>query len=283
MNLKIISHDDPQLASIKKEIADYVERAEMLGMPYWVFVVDSSPVGIIEVGKEPVQLLAPIGTPLSMIRIIDFGQPKELLQELVSKALAISKEKGVDYALTTFSAEFKELIDQFVNIGFQELANEFRMICPLNKSFKTSSTLRFERVERDKVNKFIEFTIKCMSGSPDVVLNMTLKNLRGIPEKLLDMWCNLEQLYFVYRDRKIIGILDLNSKDGVLSNIGVSPSQRGKGYGKQILLFALKTLKEGGAEQAVLKVHIDNKTAMRLYKSLGFNVAKQTITLIWRK
>jgi len=38
-----------------------------MNMPYWVFAEDTRPIGIIALGKEPVQLLAPIGTPLAMM------------------------------------------------------------------------------------------------------------------------------------------------------------------------------------------------------------------------
>ena len=68
-----------------------------------------------------------------------------------------------------------------------------------------------------------------------------------------------------------------------VSNIGVAPRHRGKGIGRQIMLFALRTMKEEGLEEAGLRVHVDNKPAIHLYKTLGFGVKERNSALIWRK
>ena len=67
-----------------------------------------------------------------------------------------------------------------------------------------------------------------------------------------------------------------------VSNIGVAPRHRGKGIGRQIMLFALWMLKEEGLEKVGLRVHVDNKPAIHLYETLGFGVKEQNSVLIWR-
>ena len=265
-----------------EEITKYVDLAKMLGLPYWVFINNSTPVGIVTVGKEPVQLFAPIGTPLSIISTIDFEQPKAVLSEYAFKALSISKEKGVTYAYATFPARYEELGKQFEKLGFEELANSHKMVCSIDKHVEHSSTLQFDRVLREEVSQFIDRATECMSDSPDVVLNIVLKNLRDVPNELLDMWHNLEELYIVRSDRDTVGILDINLKEGMINNIGVTPKHRGKGYGRQIMLFALQKLKEGGCDKARLRVHINNRRAIHLYKTLGFTTVDQYRMLIWR-
>ena len=119
-----------------------------------------------------------------------------------------------------------------------------------------------------------------------MVLTMILENLkkmRGVSEDLLDLWYGLETLYQVYANGELIGILDLNVKEGVVGNIGVAPKHRGKGYGRQIMLFGLRKLEEERRERASLRVHVDNERAIRLYKSLGFSVDNRIKHLIWRK
>jgi len=271
------------LEPFKEAISDYTEGFRMMGMPYWVFVEGSDPVGVVAVGKEPFQLLAPVGTPLSVIRVLDYEQQEETLREFTSKAMAISKENEVDYVSTSVPSKYDEVIGQFQELGFRVLSDSYRMICPLDGPLEPSGVLRFERVPRDQVRRFVELTKEFMSGSPDLVMNMILKNLLDIPEQFLDLWYNLEQLYFAHHEGEPVGILDLNPGEGMINNVGVAPPHRGKGYGRQIMLFGMKTLKQGGLERARLRVHVDNERAIHLYETLGFKVTDRRSTLIWQK
>ena len=281
--MRIFSHDDPELQPFKELISGYTAREDSQGIPYWVFIDDFEPIGIVSVGKEPVQLLEPLGTPFSMIQVVDPERNEGVMREFISQALRISMDNEVDYVSTNLPAKYRKLAGQFREFGFRELANTYRMVCKLDGSFEPSNTLRFDRVERSEFSRFVDLTMEFMSGSPDNVLNMILKNLRGLPENFLDFVYNLDHFYFVYREDRIIGVLDLDLKRGTISNIGVDPLQRGKGYGRQIMLFGLNELKEAGCDEAGLRVHVDNKPAVNLYKSLGFKVVNQHRHLIWLK
>jgi GNAT superfamily N-acetyltransferase len=283
LSTRILPHDDQGLEPFKEAISDYTEGFRLMGMPYWVFVEGSDPVGVVAVGKEPYQLLAPVGTPLSVIRVLDYEQQVEALRGFATKALAISKENEVDYVSTSVPSKYHEVIGQFQELGFKVLSDSYRMVCPLDGPLEPSSVLRFERVQRKQVRRFIELTKGFMSGSPDIVLNMILENLSNIPEQFLDIWYNLEQLYFAHHEGAVVGILDLNPGEGMINNIGVAPPHRSKGHGRQIMLFGMKTLKQGGLESARLRVHVDNERAIHLYETLGFKVTDRRSTLIWEK
>lgn len=73
-----------------------------------MFIKDYNPVGIVSVGKEPIQLLEPLGTPLSIIRVVDLESAEGILREFVSQALSISKEHDVEYAFTSLPAEYAD-------------------------------------------------------------------------------------------------------------------------------------------------------------------------------
>ncbi len=282
MSTRILTQDDPELEPCKEAVSKYTDVYEMLGMPYWVFVEDF-PFGLVAVGKEPVQLFAPQGTPFSMIRILDYEQPTETLKKFSQKALAISEENAVEYASISIPSKHEVAIDLFRELGFHVLADTYWMVRQLDGAFEPSGTLRFERVPRDEVPRFVEITKEFMSGSPDLVMNMILENLSDIPEQFLDIWYNLEQLYFAHHEGEPVGILDLNPGEGMINNIGVAPPHRGKGYGRQILLFGMKALKQGGLERARLRVHVDNERALNLYKTQGFKETDRRSTLIWEK
>ena len=73
---------------------------------------------------------------------------------------------------------------------------------------------------------------------------------------------------------KIIGKVHLevnNSKDiGGIFGLGVTPDYRGKGYGREILIGAIKKLKEKNKKEIMLQVAAKNNKALNLYKSCGF-------------
>ena len=81
----------------------------------------------------------------------------------------------------------------------------------------------------------------------------------------------------------LVGVLDLNPQGLNISNIGISPKHRGKGYGKRLMHYALTTLKERGDEQAKLRVHAENKRAIALYESVGMTRGRSFKALIWRE
>ncbi|MCO5064856.1 MAG: GNAT family N-acetyltransferase [Rhizobiaceae bacterium] len=55
-----------------------------------------------------------------------------------------------------------------------------------------------------------------------------------------------------------------------LFEIATGPRERGKGYGRRVVLSALRWARLRGAEQAWLQVEADNTPALRLYETIGF-------------
>lgn len=56
----------------------------------------------------------------------------------------------------------------------------------------------------------------------------------------------------------------------------VSPGQRGKGVGHDLLAFAIELAAGKGAESVMLKVHEGNPAARALYESFGFTFNEHT-------
>ena len=283
MKLQKIAHDDPEIEKFQERVANVAGIAKQLGFAYWLFVKDDTPVGFVMVGREPLQLFAPIGTPLAAFRILDFKQAPELLTEFIITAVAIAHEKDVDYASISIPDDETQLIDQWKKAGFEELEHRFTMIRALDTPIEPATELRFEQVPREELMKFLKTMKKAMNGSPDVLLNLALDSLLDISDQFLDIWYPQELMYFAYKDSDLVGVIDLTPKQGVLNNLGVDPQHRGKGYGRQIVLFGLHKLKELELEKASLGVAANNTVALELYKSLGFKIDEQKRILIWRK
>jgi mycothiol synthase len=79
-------------------------------------------------------------------------------------------------------------------------------------------------------------------------------------------------IYFAEKDNQIIGKVHLQMINGLggIYGLGILPENRGKGFGRAILLKAIEKLKDAKATEIMLQVAAENETALRLYKSSGF-------------
>lgn len=80
------------------------------------------------------------------------------------------------------------------------------------------------------------------------------------------------QSFLAEKDHEGIGQvhLQMTPKFGGIFGLIVQPENRGKGFGRAILMMAIEKLKEAGAGEIMLQVDAENTTAMNLYKSCGF-------------
>jgi|LGVF01.1.fsa_nt_gb ribosomal protein S18 acetylase RimI-like enzyme len=71
---------------------------------------------------------------------------------------------------------------------------------------------------------------------------------------------------------KIVGKVNIQVSDSIggIYGLGVIPSHRRKGYGRQILIEAIKKLEEKACKEIMLQVSAQNKHALNLYLSCGF-------------
>jgi ribosomal protein S18 acetylase RimI-like enzyme len=66
--------------------------------------------------------------------------------------------------------------------------------------------------------------------------------------------------------------VDRPTNDGFILELYVEESQRGKGYGKQIMLLIEEKARELGLKAIGLHVFGSNKIAQNLYKAVGYEV-----------
>lgn len=281
--MRIFARDDPELRQFSERISRHTRQSEVMGMDYWVFVEGSDPVGVVSVGKEPIQLIEPPGTPVAILSLVDPKKPSRTIREFTEEAMAKMRENSVDYALAIINHRHSEPIKLFKEFGFHELDDAFRMTCSLKGNFEPSDILQYIRLERGDMRRFIELSVEFLRGSADVMLGIALGNFLKVSDEFLDFYYATEEFYFADANGDTVGIINLNPKEGLISNIGVDPEKRGRGYGTQIMLFGLKALKGRGCEKARLRVHVDNTPAVRLYEKLGFEKTDRYSTLIWRE
>ncbi|MBX4264790.1 GNAT family N-acetyltransferase [Clostridium estertheticum] len=78
--------------------------------------------------------------------------------------------------------------------------------------------------------------------------------------------------YMALLKEEIIGKVHISviNKEGFIYGFGVLPVFRGNGYGREVLLATLDILKEKGTDNIFLEVESQNKNAIGLYESCGF-------------
>lgn len=83
--------------------------------------------------------------------------------------------------------------------------------------------------------------------------------------------------YMAEINNKVIGKVNLEICNGVggIYGLGVLPEYRGRGYGREILTIAIEKLKKQETADIMLQVVTENKTALNLYKSCGFEETSQ--------
>jgi ribosomal protein S18 acetylase RimI-like enzyme len=67
---------------------------------------------------------------------------------------------------------------------------------------------------------------------------------------------------------------------GGIQNLGVTPTERGKGLGMALLLKALHGFRQTGLQRATLEVTAQNEVAIRLYRQLGFRYRKTIYKMV---
>jgi ribosomal protein S18 acetylase RimI-like enzyme len=280
--MKSYSHDNPDAIPIIERISAYTREAVARNMPYWIFVDNNAEIGILIVGKEPVRLLAKFGTPMALLYLIDMKAKESILKEFIKDALSLAIKKKCEYVSTTIPSSQEDVKSSFLTAGFQVFDNAHRMVHHLDSEFEISDELIFKPVERKELREYVRLATDFLKGSPDVMLVTALNHMLEVSDEFLDAHHSQMNSFIVEKQEEPIGILDVSTTSGLIGTVGVHPNHRGKGYGRAIISFGLMKLKESKCKQAYLRVDVNNKAAINLYKSLGFNVIGDYLSLIWR-
>lgn len=85
-----------------------------------------------------------------------------------------------------------------------------------------------------------------------------------------------EVTYLYFQDSNAIGslMLSLQGDMGRVISVGVHPDWRGKGVARELMNVADKWFLDSGAAVVDLEVGVNNKDALNLYRSLGYEVVR---------
>lgn len=140
--------------------------------------------------------------------------------------------------------------------------SEYRMSYNGSKALPEYLDLQFFEVNNQNKEIFAEITqdafpdLEESSNFIDTVISS--KNRKG---------------YVAYKEGTPVGVFDFNYEEGdiFLYGVGIATPYRGKGFGKQLVGFALiEGLKK--SDKVVLDVDSENPIAFSLYKKCGFQI-----------
>jgi ribosomal protein S18 acetylase RimI-like enzyme len=205
---------------------------------------------------------------------------EEYLYERYSLLLDSIKTKS----MLIYNCE-KNYINSMVlsKLGFIKREGTYEMHAKITipRILYNSNDIIFEQFQKGKHEE-----IRCK------IQNEVFKNDTRLPLTKEDMYYDQLQYYYyekgsilLKKDNTYIGYGQIIFNDDIptIVNVGLIEDYRGRGYGRTLMYYLLRLLAEQGIEAVNLKVSSSNQKALKLYKSLGFNVKNETCIWEYKK
>jgi ribosomal protein S18 acetylase RimI-like enzyme len=187
-----------------------------------------------------------------------------------------------DNSLITYESEDNEInIEILSGLGFKRDKGfvELEKQCFEQYNIIKPNNITFSIVEKDEDEKE-----RC------TLQNEIFKNNDRIPINIEDIYYDEAQEYyfdkgaiFIELDNRPIGYGQIIVEDNMatLVNFGIIERFRKEGYGKLLLSYLINIAVGNDFSKVSLKVDYNNKNALELYRSLGFNIKRTLYT--WQK
>ena len=249
----------------------------------WIVLQDCEPAGyanaIVEsVGDERVGYV--------VIEVVPSHRENGIEQELMTKALTFIESKGADRARSrAFEKDewFKALLE---SLDFASDRRFFTMVCARRNLGDAPSPPDGVRFRHQFLND---------AGDEDLsilveVLNESFREHYGwVPgterqfKSLRDSTEDIFRITYATKDGRVIGFSLLEdsvvfnrehgTKDGWILTVGVLKNHRKMGVGRALIADCMRWFDEHGTTTVRLGVDAENRDALDLYTSLGFEVA----------
>jgi len=274
---------DPSFKSLRKEVIDRAEELEKQEKEYWI-IGNNSPILVICSLIEPSYMLETAGTHLGRLFLAHDDLPEDRIHQATFQVKELASKVDMRY-LVYHSDSSKE--DLYLTIlqedGFEIVDRYLLMRTELKERYPEETRLEFVLANsEEKRKRLLRLQYKYYQGSGDERAVKIMKHMMGVSPETLDRWYDMRASYVAMNGNETIGIVAMGVDGQTLNSIAVSPDQRGKGFGREMANYALNRMIELGCNECGLRVHQDNKEAVNLYKSLGFEIQQKGImAAIW--
>jgi ribosomal protein S18 acetylase RimI-like enzyme len=269
---------DPSFKSLRKKVIERAEELEKQEKEYWI-IGNVSPILITSSLIEPSYMLEPAGTRLGRL----FLAHDDLAEDRIHRAISTVKELAskVDMRYIVYhsdSGKDNSCLAVLYEEGFEIVDRYLLMRAELNEKYPEDTRLEFVLANSEEKRKILlHLQYKYYQGSEDERAVRIMEHMMGVPSETLDRWYDMKASYLVMNGNHTIGIVAVSVDGQTLNSIAVAPDHRGKGFGREMANYALNRMIELGCRECGLRVHQDNKEAVNLYKSLGFEIQQKGI------
>jgi len=276
----VIDSAKPDAERFLKDYEILKKYSEGGKLPFQIYLNDEQVVGFgieepdregFSRSRKPAYALIPVmASPVSLSEFTILGLEK-------------ARQKGLGYVHSIIEADKKEVISSLEKGGLKILDEYFLMSRGLEDvEYVNDPVIDFDRVTEGNVEFFMRTFYEAFKDSPDRLVAMLFQKTETAT---LEIMASMKE-FFTRPDHYTYIIKYHGEPAGILATgktlfnaIGLLPQYRGRGIGRQSMLFALSELRQRGQKTISLRVDVRNIPAIRLYKRLGFKVVEHKIRL----
>jgi len=223
---------------------------------------------LIVVAREPRELIQPVGTPFVQFFIPRHGEGA--VNRLLAEAESVAEKYKAAFVCTAIEAKENRSAELLEAAGMELFDESFRMECSLESMSPPRTDLLLEKASPEQANLVIKYLVRIMGDTPDKLMLASVQNISRLQPPILPLLLNQMNVMLVRRDTDVVGAISFRGPTIML--VGVTPEERGKGYGRIITQMAMWQVAQAGNKEAKLRVSIENHPAIHIYETLGFHV-----------
>lgn len=218
----------------------------------------------------------------NLVSVMAIFAPTRNEAELSALTLPQSRRKGY------FNRLYFRAVDEIKRVGIKDVLftcercsdSGFEAISSRNaKLDHTEYSLKFNKDDSTILSQADFTLVLCEAAADELdtlaalsakVFDESEEDAKGFVTHALE---SENRTQFVAKlDGKPIGMVSTGDEQGdvTIYGVGILPEYRGKGYGRQMLTLALKTILAKGCQNILIEVDSTNNVAYKLYTSSGF-------------
>jgi mycothiol synthase len=193
---------------------------------------------------------------------------------LVAAAEGWLRGRGIKVCQAFASALDRDSARPLLRHGFRAVTQLIDFTCQVCSLLVPDSRLQFERVGPANCAAFAAAMLATYAGSLDCPEAAGARTEAELLEGIADPKATKEHWFLAAREGKPAGVvlLDREAEAGGfdLTYLGLMPSFRGQGHGREMLQFALNHVRNEGGRTLAVSVDARNTPALHLYRTLDF-------------
>jgi mycothiol synthase len=212
--------------------------------------------------------------------------PTEIEDALLQHACAWLRQRGVRLVQTLLAPEETFLADPLLRNGFSTVTRLWYMRHNLNlpvERLNTPSRLNYQTFADDAL--FRQTLLRTYEGTLDCPEVNGIRDIDEVLQGHRAQGAFDPQRWWLVRDsERPMGVLMMTeipeSGDWEVAYMGVVPEARRRGFGREMLLYALCEARAAAVPAVTLSVDSRNQPAWNLYRSLGFEPYDQRVVYL---